>query len=335
VLAGLLTATYVATPAPTGTGMEAPTRRGLVGGIFTFFAVGCPVCNKLVLLALGTSGAMTWFEPVQPVLQLLAMALLVWALRARLRGENSCAVPSAGRANVAVPLVVAGVALLVAGAMSRPSLLGGDSAGEPTGSAAEVSREGGRPPLDENDPLLQVIRREAGDPRAMGDVDAPVVMVNYSDFQCPFCGKFARDTEPVLIERYVDEGTLRIEWRDFPYLGPESETAARAGWAAGAQDKFWAFHDAMYADQQPPNSGKLTPAYLTGIAEKVGLDVARFRKDMASKEASSAVQRDFAEGQRIGVTGTPAFLVNGMPVMGAQPTDVFVELIEQAEAQAQ
>jgi protein-disulfide isomerase len=126
-----------------------------------------------------------------------------------------------------------------------------------------------------------VIRREAGDPRAMGEVDAPVVMVSYSDFPCPFCGKFARDTESVLTERYVDEGTLRIEWRDL----------ARAGWAAGAQGKFWAFHDAMYADQQPPNSGKLTPAYLTGIAEKVGLDVARFREDMASEEASSAVQR--------------------------------------------
>jgi protein-disulfide isomerase len=241
----------------------------------------------------------------------------------------------ATRTSFAVPLVVAVVALLVTGAMFVPSLLGGEPADEPQEGAAEVSREGGRPPLDEDDPLMKVIRRDAGDSRAMGEVDAPVVMVSYSDFQCPFCGKFARDTEPALIERYVDEGTLRIEWRDFPYLGPESETAARAGWAAGAQGKFWAFHDAMFADQQPPNSGKLTPAYLTGVAEKVGLDVARFRKDMTSKEASSAVQRDFVEGQRIGVTGTPAFLVNGMPVMGAQPTDVFVELIEQAEAQAQ
>jgi protein-disulfide isomerase len=233
-----------------------------------------------------------------------------------------------------VPIVVAVVAVLVTGAMLVPALLDGGSE-EPSRGAAEVSREGGRPPLDENDPLLQVIRRDAGDPLAVGDVDAPVVMINYSDFQCPFCGKFARDTEPVLMERFVENGTLRIEWRDFPYLGPESTTAARAGRAAAAQGRFWQFHDAMYEDQPPPNSGKITEDYLADVAERIGLDVERFRRDMSSKKIARAVQRDFQEGQSIGVTGTPAFLVNGQPVMGAQPTDVFVELIEQSAEQAQ
>jgi len=91
-LAGLLTATYVAVPAGR-TDDEKPRRGGYLGGFLTFFAVGCPVCNKLVLLALGTSGALTWFEPVQPVLQLVAVALLVWALRVRLRGESACGAP--------------------------------------------------------------------------------------------------------------------------------------------------------------------------------------------------------------------------------------------------
>ena len=70
---------------------------------------------------------------------------------------------------------------------------------------------------------------------ALGDVDAPVVMISYSEFQCPFCGKYARDTEPILVEKYVDSGVLRIEWRDFPYLGPESTTAAQAGRGSGLE----------------------------------------------------------------------------------------------------
>jgi hypothetical protein len=93
VLGGLLLASYVARPAVTDADRRT-ARGGWVGGVLTFFAVGCPVCNKLVLLALGSAGALTWFEPVQPVLQLLAVVLLGWALRARLRGELSCPVPA-------------------------------------------------------------------------------------------------------------------------------------------------------------------------------------------------------------------------------------------------
>ncbi len=92
VLAGLLTATFVATPASSGN-ESSPPRGALTGGLLTFFAVGCPVCNKLVLLALGTSGALTWFEPLQPVLQLAAIILLGLALRARLRGDRACPLP--------------------------------------------------------------------------------------------------------------------------------------------------------------------------------------------------------------------------------------------------
>lgn len=88
-LAGLLVASYVVSPARTTTD-RATTRGGWVGTALTFFAVGCPVCNKIVLLALGTAGAMTWFEPVQPLIQVAAVALLAWALRQRLLGELSC-----------------------------------------------------------------------------------------------------------------------------------------------------------------------------------------------------------------------------------------------------
>ncbi|MDN5894076.1 MAG: hypothetical protein L0H93_08620 [Nocardioides sp.] len=95
VLAGMLIASYLADPsdAPADTRADRrATRGGWAGSVLTFFAVGCPVCNKLVLVALGSAGALTWFEPVQPLLQVAAVVLLLWALRQRLRGEIACPV---------------------------------------------------------------------------------------------------------------------------------------------------------------------------------------------------------------------------------------------------
>jgi hypothetical protein len=93
VLAGLLLATFVAAPTA-GDGDDRDVRRGGLGGLLAFFAVGCPVCNKLVVLALGTTGAHTFFEPVQPILGLASLLLLGLALRARMRGERACALPA-------------------------------------------------------------------------------------------------------------------------------------------------------------------------------------------------------------------------------------------------
>ncbi len=232
-----------------------------------------------------------------------------------------------------LPLVVAGMAV-IALLVAIFGIPGGDEAGDTddTGSAGTTSSTQPSEAAPSDDPLAQLARRDADDPMAKGEVDAPVVLVAYSEFQCPFCGKFARDTAPTLEEKYVADGTLRIEWRDFPYLGPESATAALAGRAAAAQGRFWEFHDAMYADQLPPNSGQLDEQYVESVADEIGLDVEQFRADMASDETESLVARDFQEGQAIGVTGTPSFLVNGTPVVGAQPIEVFEQAIEEAAA---
>lgn len=235
------------------------------------------------------------------------------------------------RKSPVIPLAIAAVALVALFATLFATLGAEDTEGQTSAPSSSQPGDSGRAP---DDTWEQLVRREADDPMAMGEVDAPVVMLSYSEFQCPFCGKFARDTEPVLIDQYVDAGTLRIEWRDFPYLGPESTTAAEAGRAAAAQDSFWAFHDQMYANQLPPNSGNLDEAYLVGIADKLGLDVEQFREDMKAEETEQAIAKDFSEGQAIGVTGTPAFVINGVPVIGAQPTEVFEKIIEQAAAEA-
>ncbi|MEN3124056.1 thioredoxin domain-containing protein [Janibacter sp. LM] len=225
-----------------------------------------------------------------------------------------------------LPLIVAAIAALALGVVL---LQGGDEQEDSLTDAAPATASAAPP-----DSWEQLVRRDADDPMALGEADAPVVMVAYSEFQCPFCGKFARDTEPVLVEKFVEDGTLRIEWRDFPYLGAESTVAARGGRAAAAQDRFWEFEEAMYADQLPPNSGNLDEDYLVSVAEDIGLDVDRFRDDLNSVEAEQAVQDDFAEGQAIGVTGTPAFIINGVPVIGAQPTEVFEHTIEKAAEEA-
>src|SRR5699024_7130071 len=102
-------------------------------------------------------------------------------------------------------------------------------------------------------PLGEQARREADDPFAIGPVDAPVVMVVFSDYRCPFCARYSRVTEAELVEKYVSEGQLRIEWRDFPVFGDASMLAARAGRAAAEQDRFWEFNNAVY--EAAPESG--------------------------------------------------------------------------------
>ncbi|MFD3331343.1 DsbA family protein [Streptomyces sp. NPDC058700] len=176
-------------------------------------------------------------------------------------------------------------------------------------------------------------RRDASDRLAIGRADAPVVLIEYADFKCGYCGKFARDTEPVLIDRYVADGTLRIEWRNFPIFGEESEAVARASWAAGQQGRFWQFHKAAYAEgAKEKGFGK---DRLAALAEEAGVpDAARFAKDTDGPAARAAVREDQEQGYALGATSTPSFLVNGRPIAGAQPLETFTETIEAAARSA-
>ncbi|MER5990853.1 DsbA family protein [Streptomyces viridosporus] len=223
-------------------------------------------------------------------------------------------------------LVVAAATAVFALTLDSTSSGGGTRSEQPPAVVSEPSR---MPPVD--DGLLALARREPSDALAIGRADAPVVMIEYSDFQCPFCGKFARETKPELLRSYVDKGVLRIEWRNFPVFGEESERAALAGWAAGRQQKFWEFHDVVYGKPRARNADEFSQDRLIGMAREAGVaDIGRFRADMASAEAREAVRRDREEGYSLGVASTPAFLVNGRPVLGAQPTDTFEEAVDAA-----
>lgn len=250
----------------------------------------------------------------------------------RTRPETSATTSRPGRskfATIRVPLAVLVLAVVLAsvalisrsGASSGKSSASGQAQSSPSTKASKV-------------PFPDEARRIPGDPYAQGRIDAPVVMVMWSEFQCPFCGRFARNTEPALIKQFVDTGILRIEWHDFPYLGPDSTTAAIAGRAAAAQNKFWAFHDAVYATQHRVNQGDLDAGHLRNYAVKAGLDMVRYDADMKAKMSAAQVQADLSEGIALGITGTPAFLINGNPILGAQPTSVFISMIEQAKASA-
>lgn len=174
-----------------------------------------------------------------------------------------------------------------------------------------------------------IARREADDPLALGDVDAPVVLVEYADFRCPFCGVFARDTKPELME-LVDDGVLRMEFRDLPIFGEQSTRAAHAARAAAGQDRFWEFYEAVFADAPERGHADLDDATLLRHAREAGVpDLETFERDMDAEETAAAVAADREEAYALGASSTPTFIVGDTPVLGAQPTEVFLDLIEE------
>lgn len=235
---------------------------------------------------------------------------------------------SAKKSSTKPLLISAGVALaaITLGLVSWQA-----TAPDSTGSAGSAAVAA--PATDPAAELKALARRESGDKLAVGRADAPVVLIEYSDFKCGYCGKFARDTEPELVKKYVQDGTLRIEWRNFPIFGAESEAAAKAAWAAGQQDRFDAFHAAAYAGGSK-EKGFAEPR-LVELAREAGVpDLERFKADMAGEQAAAALRKDQEEGYRIGVTSTPSFLLNGRPIAGAQPLDTFTAAIAKAKAEA-
>ncbi|WP_078354029.1 thioredoxin domain-containing protein [Mycobacteroides chelonae] len=175
-------------------------------------------------------------------------------------------------------------------------------------------------------------RLHTNDPMALGPTDAPVVLVVYSDYRCPFCAKFSRDTEPQLVERYVNTGKLRIEWRDLPIFGAQSVQAAKAGRAAAEQGRFWEFNRTVYRHAPDRGHAELTDEVLLERAREAGVpDLPRFQAAVAGDRLLPAVQQDIQEAVAIGASSTPVFVINDQPVVGAQPLDVFVSVIEQAQ----
>ena len=172
-------------------------------------------------------------------------------------------------------------------------------------------------------------RREPGDPFTMGPVDAPVGLVVFSDYQCPFCAQWARETLPVM-EELADKGELRIEHRDVNVYGPSSKRAAIASFAASRQGRFWDFHHALFDGGRTRSERDLSEGALIRVAEALGMDGRQFARDMSSPEATDEIERNQDLGIEHGATSTPVFILGGAPLVGAQPTDVFLQAYDDA-----
>ena len=164
----------------------------------------------------------------------------------------------------------------------------------------------------------------------LGRSDAPVTMVVFSDYQCPYCARFALEHQPVLVERYVETGQVRLVWRDYPYLGEESVRAAVAARAAGRQGRYWDYHEALYESSEVWRAAGASRESLVEVAATIGLDTDQFAVDLADPVLREAVEEDFAFALGLGVPGTPAFLIDGEAFFGAQPVERFAERLDEA-----
>ena len=204
----------------------------------------------------------------------------------------------------AIPGLLAAAVLVAIGVLAFG---GGATASDPPGGSASV-----RPVL--------------------GRAQAPVLIREYGDFQCPSCGAFARLIEPQIRAAYIDTGKVRLEWHDFAWIGAESRYAANAARCAGDQGKFWEYHDLLYRSQSGENQGAFSKDRLKSFGAGLGLETATFGACIDSGSHLAAVQADFADVASKGFNGTPTFVIGTQRIVGAQPFKVFQAAIEAALA---
>jgi protein-disulfide isomerase len=168
----------------------------------------------------------------------------------------------------------------------------------------------------------------AADDPVLGAASAPVTLVEFSDFQCPFCARVMPTLKKVK-EAYGDR--VRIVWKDFPLtsIHPQAFKAAEAAQCAREQGKFWELHDVLFANQQA-----LEPAQLKQHAASVGVDVAKFNACFDASKYGERVQQQMSMGAQLGVGSTPSIFINGRLVAGAQPYEVFAGIIDEELSRA-
>lgn len=235
---------------------------------------------------------------------------------------------SRSRSSWMVPVVVlaiAAVLITVIVALNWGGTSPEDGAGT-SPSDADAPTEVQNP---EQPDLSAVETRDEADLLAAGPVDAPVVLVVFSDYQCPFCARWSEQTLPSMME-HVEAGDLRIEWRDVNVFGPASERAARASYAAALQGSFWEYHDELFADGERRSEGELSYDALIALAGELGLDTEQFTTDLGSAETAEVIAANQQFGFDLGATSTPVFILGGQPIVGAQPTEVFQEAFQTA-----
>ena len=172
---------------------------------------------------------------------------------------------------------------------------------------------------------------------ALGSENAPVTMIEFSDYQCPFCRRFATTVFQTIKRDYIDTGQVRYVFRDFPLsnIHPQALKAHESAHCAREQNKYWEMHDLLFQDQK-----KLPSQAMTQFAEQIGLEVDTFKHCLDSGKYGPSIEKDIADGSKAGVRGTPSFVIGksrdgktitGTIVRGAQPLARFKQAIEAAQ----
>lgn len=165
---------------------------------------------------------------------------------------------------------------------------------------------------------------ESDDDPSLGPADAPITLIEFSDFQCPYCQRWHEQVFSQLMKDY--EGKIRFIYRDFPLksIHPQAAPAAEAANCAQAQGAYWQFHDALFSNKYNLSAD----SYLKYAAE-LGLDSAAFQQCLDTRQFAAEVENDFRYAEQLGLTSTPSFFINGIPLVGAQPLEVFKQVIDQ------
>jgi len=162
-----------------------------------------------------------------------------------------------------------------------------------------------------------------------GDPNAPITLIEFSDFQCPYCSQWATETGPQIEELYVKTGKVRVGHFHFPFLGDESLWAAEASECAGDQGKYWEYYEYLFENHGGENQGAFSKDNLKIIAQTLGLDSQTFDQCLDSGKHTELVTQQGMFARQLGVQSTPSFIVNGTPVVGAQPLATFQQIIDQ------
>ncbi len=249
--------------------------------------------------------------------------------------------PETARDQVLVPVILIVIGLVIVGGIGylgrsarRSVTETSRSAPSPTPRAAAPREVRPARPVAET-PTSEIFL-DIRDAPAKGAREARLVLVEFSDYQCPFCARHVRETMPQIEREYVRTGKLRYVFRDFPLeaIHPQAFKAAEAAHCAGAQGKFWKMHDRLFA-----HPGALRPEDLLAHAEALGLQKGRFQDCLSRGTFAERVRRDLAEGQRVGVRGTPSFFLGfaqpggrvkvARVLRGAHPYEAFRQTIEE------
>ncbi len=170
-----------------------------------------------------------------------------------------------------------------------------------------------------------------------GSDEAEIVIIEYSDYQCPFCRSWYSESKSQLDKEYIETGKVQFIYKDFPLsFHPMAQTYAEAARCAGDQEKYWEMHDKIFDEQNKFGQGtisNITQENIKSWATELGMNAATFNSCLDSGKYAQAIQSNFAEGQQVGVSGTPSFIIgkrngSGQLIVGAQPYSVFKSAIE-------